>query len=502
MKPVLKALLLIITLLSTGVNASGRNLTLADNYFAEKKYTQALAEYISLTKIGNPKAYYQLGVIHHNGFWVKKNFLESIIWFSLAAEYDYKDAGDIVKKLIAQVSAEQQPKVNKLIEVYIAKFGKSSVNKKYYPIINDKSIGFKINIVDNTDKYVTSDVTHLNSDPEPEDEDTFNSSIGSDDFDSFSDSSIDTARSTESLDDLLNTPYFIVVDYDIAKDGSRRNLTPIESFGLIDKVLYSLKSTSITTPTFKDEPISFLDRTYKGLADYTKAEFKNKQSTLYYRIRKKQIRFQNNDKLTSVEKYKYASLLMNITWLPSTDEQINQLLKESAQDGVVLAQLEYGLKLYREQEDIKSALYWISKAAQQTNRRAEFTLGKILLDSPWVIRDENKALIWLESAAKKQHIPSIKKVIELKLLAKDKTLHNTKEANEYLDNMSETQNMDPIYHYLRAIAYTQDESRQLGTAFQHMRKAISLASDLNWDITEWNDWLERWGQGRVTVQDL
>jgi hypothetical protein len=62
--------------------------------------------------------------------------------------------------------------------------------------------------------------------------------------------------------------------------------------------------------------------------------------------------------------------------------------------------------------------------------------------------------------------------------------------------------MDPIYHYLRAIAYTKDESRQLGTAFQHMRKAISLASNLNWDVTEWNDWLIRWGQGRVTVQDL
>jgi len=503
MRSILQVLILAIILLSPEINASGRNLPLADHYFSENKYEQALTEYMSITQIGNPKAYYQLGVIHHNGFWVEKNFLESIVWFSLAAEYNYEDAKDIVKKLVSQVSVKQQPKVAELIATYIDKFGKEAINKKYYPIINDQNIGFKVNLIDETDQYVASDETRLNDDIDLEDEYTSNFfDEDNDDLNSFDDSTLDIGSSQQSLDNVLNTPYFLVVDYDVAKDGSRRNLTPIESFGSIDNILYSLKSINITEPTFKEEPISFLDRTHKGIADYTKSEFRDKQRKLYYRIRKNFAKFKNNDKLTPVEKYKYASLLMNVTWLTSTNKQINQLLSDSSEAGVVLAQLEYGLKLYREQEDIESAIYWISKAAQQTNQKAEYTLGKILLDSPWVVRDEAKALAWLESAAKKRHIPSIKKVTELKLLAVDKSLRNAKEANEYLDNMSETKDIDPIYHYLRAIAYTKDESRQLSAAFKHMRRAIYLAGNLNWDVTEWNDWLVRWGQGRVTVKDL
>jgi TPR repeat protein len=502
MKSVSLILIFAVTLLSTTVYSSGRNLPLADHYFAENEYQQALAEYISIASIGNPRAYYQLGVMHHNGLGVEENFLESIVWFSLAAEYDFKDANDIVRKLLAQVSPEQQTKISEIIATYITKFGKNSVNRKYYPTINDQNIGFKIKITDNTERYF-DDEDHIDNEADMEDEETFNDLFDdSDESDVFSDPGLDISRSTQSLDDILNAPYFLVVDYDIAKDGSRRNLTPIESFGRIDKVLYSLETINISEPTFKEETISFLDRTYKGLAYNTKREFREKQPKLYYRIRKKNSKFKNADKLNPVEKYKYASLLMNVTWLESTDEQINQLLRESAEEGVKLAQLEYGLKLYREQTEIKSAIDWITKAAQQTERRAEYTLGKILLDSPWVVRDEAKALMWLESAAKKKHMPSMHKVAELKLLATDKSLRNIKEANEYLAQMSKTQNMDPIYHYLRAIAYTSDESRQLGTAFQHMRKAISLADDLNWDTTAWNDWLMQWGQGRVTVQDL
>jgi TPR repeat protein len=496
-----KALVLTVTLLSTTINASGRNLPLADKYFAEKKYEQALSEYISITKVGNPRAYYQLGVIHHNGYWVEKDFLESLIWFSLAAEHNYEDASDIVQKLLSQVSTKQRAQVDDIISGYISKFGKKSIEEQHYPIIDKQSIGFKVNLIDNTEHLVTGD-TRMDENVYFEDNSSFNFRMDEEDLeDDFPGLGLGVGPKL-SLDDLLNTPYFLIVDYDVAKDGSRRNLTTVESFGFIDKVLYSLKSTSITEPTFKDEPISFLDRSYKGLAYYTKNEFRDKQNILYKRIRKKYLKFKNKDNLTPLEKYQYASLLMNVTWLKSTDNQINQLLKESSKAGILVAQLEYGLKLYRDQEDIESAIYWISKAAQKTDRKAEYTLGKILLDSPWVVRDEAKALTWFESAAKKHHMPSMKKLTELKLLATDKSLRSTKEANQYLDELSKTQNMDPIYHYLRAIAYTKDESRQLGTAFQHMRRAISLASNLNWDVTEWNDWLLRWGQGKVTVQDL
>lgn len=41
--------------------------------------------------------------------------------------------------------------------------------------------------------------------------------------------------------------------YEVAKKGSRRNLRSIESFGVIDKVLHSLKSINVTWLTSTDE---------------------------------------------------------------------------------------------------------------------------------------------------------------------------------------------------------------------------------------------------------
>ncbi|WP_158968117.1 SEL1-like repeat protein [Paraglaciecola sp. L3A3] len=500
MKIISRALILTGTiLLSAGLNA--RDLLLADHYFAEKKYELALKEYKLIADVGNPRAYYQLGVIHFNGFWVETNFLESLIWFSLAAEQDYKDSKQLVEKLFAQISVKQKEQVANIVADYLLNFGKTSVTDKFYPSINEINLGKKVVVVDNSDRFI-GDLAGDEQDT-AEEFDELAGFADSDDLgfsDQFNTAVDPLGISVGSSAASLNLPYFLIVDYDIETDGSRRNLVPVTSYGYIKDILYTISSTGVAEPTLEQQPVPFIGRSYQGSASYGKSLFRDKTPILYRRIRRLALQLQNQS--TPIGKYQYAHTLMSYTWLNATDEKINQLLKESSEAGVIQAQLEYGLKLYRDQDDIKSAVKWILEAAKQTNTEAEYRLGKILLNSPWVIKDEKKAVMWLESAANKRHVAAIKDVVYLRLLADDQSLRNTKEAIRLLDGLTETQNRDPVYHYLRAVSHTKSETRQLSTAFKHMRTAISLANDLDWNTDEWQAWLQQWTEGVVTVQDL
>jgi TPR repeat protein len=495
MKAISRALICGATLLlSVGVNA--RDLIMADHYFGQQKYELALKEYISIADIGNPRAYYQLGVMHHNGYWVEKNFLESLIWFSLAAEQDYEDSKQLVEGLFAEISDEQRKQVADIIADYLIKFGKVSVTNKYYPTINKQNLDKKIVVVDNSDRFFEIDpMVHAgNADESVE--------IIEDFFESDEEISEDPLFNTDDLPQYSssNLPYFLIADYDIATDGSRRNVSASTKFGYIRDAMYKISSIGVTQPTIEEQPVAFIGRTYQGMASYGKSLFRDKSPILFRRIRRYALQLEKQS--TPLSKYQYAHLLMSYTWLNASDEKINQLLQESSEAGLAQAQLEYGLKLYRDQDDIKSAIYWLLEAAKQTNKEAEYRLGKILLNSPWVRKDEPKSLKWLESAAKKGHIAAIKEVVQLRLLANDESLRNTKEAIRHLDGLSESQSREPFYHYLRAISYTKTEPRQLSSAFKHMRTAISLANDLNWNTDQWQAWLREWSQGVVTVQDL
>ena len=96
------------------------------------------------------------------------------------------------------------------------------------------------------------------------------------------------------------------------------------------------------------------------------------------------------------------------------------LLKRSPDSGYTPAQFEYGMLLYRDQKDIKLAIALISKAAQKGFTQTEYRLGRLILDSPWIIRDEKRALFWLELAAQKAHVGASLKPVKLNCYLKIK----------------------------------------------------------------------------------
>jgi TPR repeat protein len=222
---------------------------------------------------------------------------------------------------------------------------------------------------------------------------------------------------------------------------------------------------------------------------------------LYNYIRRKAVKFSKSDLPEDV--YKHAMVLMSFPWLNQEDGDVDKLLQSAAEQGHAPAKFEYGLKLYREQKDIKQAIYWISQATKQGNSRAQYRLARILLDSPWVVNDAKKALFWLQKASKQNHHPAKLMLAEVKLLAKDDNLHDVDSAQLYLHELSDEQESNPQYHYLQAIAYAKVEPRQLSQAVIYIREAIALGEYYNWNVEAWEQQLIRWTSGgSVTIQEL
>lgn len=126
----------------------------------------------------------------------------------------------------------------------------------------------------------------------------------------------------------------------------------------------------------------------------------------------------------------------------------------------------------------------------------------MLLDSPWVVHDEAKALFWFERAASHGHIAAKLKLAELKMLAQSQTLHDLPGANQYLSDIADNQSDNPEYKYLKAIALSKEENRDFPAAVKMLRSAIIQGNGLNWDVTPWQKLLAKWTSGgSVTITD-
>lgn len=492
-----------IVLLSLSTVVLASNILEADQHFTQEDYEKAMVQYQAAAEIGNPRAYFQMGVMHHRGLGTEVDNVKALIWFSLAAEHGFESAADIVEQLMAMTPAAEQARMQAYITAFQQQYGQSRVGAKYYPVINKANLSAKVNFGGDTQLSAQHNIVdeHFEADSfafeddfdtgfEYDEDDGFNQNV--DGFGSFS---------AASHDEFFNKPYFLVVDYDIAPDGSRRDPVPVQTMGATGDGLYQLATSSVPQPKFMDQGINFIARSHLGIANYDKHRIKESHSYIYTRYRRLAIKYAEGE--TPEEQYRYAVMLMNFTWLKREEGEVDSLLESAALAGHPQAQFDYGLKLYREQTDPEQALFWLTKAGKEGITGAEYRLGRILLDSPWVIEDETKALFWLNAAAEKNHTVAIRKVAELKLLANDSSLHDIDGASRYLSQIADTQAQNPEYHYLRAISYKNMKPRQLSKAVTHINEAIDLGEDFNWDVSQWQQLLAKWtSRGSVTVQGV
>ncbi|WP_017445091.1 tetratricopeptide repeat protein [Gayadomonas joobiniege] len=487
----------------SGINMLHANIFKGDKFYAEKNYPMALEEYKKSAEIGSPPAYYQLGTMYYKGQGVKKNNINALIWFSLAAEYQFNDSESALSQMLAALPEEQRLYVEQLVAAFQKRFGKQVIQSKYYPELITANLASKITFGGQGElatQYETlNEIFAMQTDIEIE-TDSFDfggsSGFGEADFnDGFSDTG-DT-NSPDPLDNLFNRPYLLIADYDVAPDGSVRNIVPVQSIGFTRRAEEELQTLTLPKPNFNGQFVNFVNRTGMGFANYDKFQMADEMPAFYDRMRRIARKTKNSDKAEDI--YKYAMVLKLFPWIRQEEGEAMKKLEQAANLEHPRAQYEYGLTLYREQNNVAKGIHWISSAAKYGLDTAEYRLGHILHTSPYVVNDEKKALFWYQLAAEKNHQPAMLKSAELKLLANDPSLHDQKGAIDLLAAVANDQNYNPSYHYLYAVSRIKGEYRNFREVVQHMRRAIDLGEDLNWDVSAWEKQLDSWTTGRVTI---
>lgn len=493
----------------------------ADDLYQKKNYEQAHLAYLDAAKTGSPYVYYQLGTIYYNGKGTQTNILSALLWFSLAAEYKFNDSEQIVKQLKNSIDKKHLSEVEGLINNFKKKYGKQHIEKTYLPELNTDNLDKKITFGgegvhdtknDPTDKlFGSTSSSRKISDDEYDQIDDLTADDPFEAFNQFEEGDI-FGEGEDENDELipdappqknpLDLPYLVTIDYDVAPDGSIRNISKIHAEGRpgnIDTAIYNYSVLTLAKPTFKGNRVSFINRGHIGIHRYDLMQIRGKHKNIYDWIRRTIKKYKAND--SSQDRYKQAMFLLYYPWFPREEGTVESLLKELSEKGHAMSQYEYGLYLYREQIDPAQAIKWLSLASQYGVTNAQYYLAKFLQESPWVVKDEAKALFWYEQAAKKGHPTATLKSAELKLLATDETLRNQAEAIEILNNIESSQNKNPDYSYLVAISHLNGEFRDFPKVIKYLRMAISRGHTLNWDVTKWEDQLAQWTTGTVTIND-
>lgn len=456
----------------------------AEEYYTAKNFKLAKASYLDAAKVGNPYAYYRLATMNLKGLGTDKDAIKALIYFSFAAEYDFHDSKSLVEKILSKMPTQERLNIQKILNKLLSEGGKKYISRKYLPELAANKLANKITF-DGKAQLELDDFELDLADNDFLDD----SEYGMDDEDSLD---MDFSFTTSSEP-------FVIIDFDLAPDGSVRNILEVQRDGRATALLDQFSQYSLAKPTIQHETVEFVARVNLGIASYDQYTLRRINVQMYKSLLRQSEKLKASSSLT--DRFQYAQLLQYFGWLEQYVGEANEQLKALAEDGLPDAMYEYGLKLYREQDDIEQAIDWIVQASTYGLVKAESRLGKFLISSPWVQKDETKALFWLESAAKKGDVSATLKAAELRLFAQDKALRNFSLALEYLTKINEQQKRNPEYYYLLSQAYRFGEQRNFPLVIQHLERAISIAERVNWDIEPWQTLLAKLTVGRVYISE-
>ena len=482
MSRLIVVLCLSLSIASVSISAFASDVLTADRYYGEGQYELAREAYLEASKIGNPRAYYQLATMYYKGVGVEKDVISGLIYFALAAEYDFFNSKSILDSTLNTLPESSRAAFLDAITEYKSKHGKAMVDKAYFPEIDTDQLGKFVTFDGKPkleDKFFSDDALGVNSDSNIALESLLD---GSDEVSTF------LLTSTQEP--------LVILDVDIAPDGIIRHVVEVQKSGsLANGLINDIVLFPKQKPEFQDENIDFVGRIFGGAAVHNKFTLLKENEGLYREIIKQVKRLKRAEALN--DRYQYAVALLNFKWIKQEEDEAETLLLEIARDGHPAAMYEYGMLLYREQRSIPEAVYWISQASKYGLVRAEYRLGKILHSSPWVKRDDKKALLWLESAFEQGHVQAGIRAAAIKLTSKDASAKDVDGAVSLLAELQGKHKNNPEYYYLLGLSFRDRAERDFSKLKSNLSTAIFRGKLLNWDVSEWQAMLTGITTGNV-----
>lgn len=416
-------------------------------------YERAFKDYRELAELGQSRAQHNLAVMYATGQGVRQSDINAFAWASLAAE-----GGDATAKpLVEQLRPLLAPGSEKIAADIAAPFSRTALNERLMPNLED--------VGEDRDRCHIVKPGTLEYPPEAKRQ---------------------------------GIQGEVTVEMTVLADGSTRNPRIVSAVptGAFEDSVRFMALRLRWRPGAPASTAIHCQMLYRFQMDLSKAAYPNLES--YMRAtRNKAEAGDTQSELT------YGLLLAGLPQLGRPKSEAVPWFLKAAQAGSRTGQYMIGTSLLFGMgcrcEENKGEV-WLRKAAEADQSSAQVTLASYALRGSPDEKNTRMAHVWLERAAASGDHDGLYYLSALLAATPVATLRDPKRALTLLDKVRGEERDNPTAVEVRAAALA--ASGGFSDAVKKERKAISMASALQWDLVPLNERLERYQAGQPWYGNL
>jgi len=384
------------------------DIFLAKQALEQGNFQHAERHLQSVAEVGNDEAQYALGLLYYQGKLGKVDKINGFAWMFVATAYEHPIAAEFANQIFHELKTPEQLEAKNLAVELVSKYGPESLYESVYPHLMDKKI---------PDQTITQSAIETSR------EEIFSDNLAL--IDTKARANNARVEQIQELISRLNQGYrhnafdnleklrmedesgLVIIKHDVNKFGDVIDPQVIFSWphSRFDEIMLEYTKKRKFTPAKQGGEVI----EQFGLIDIRRVgqTAPNSYRTAYPQEHRaflsiKKLALEQGD-LSA--KYQLANLLRAYGDIIAAEQPVTyqELLKELAGKGFVLAQFDYAQYLIYQERNLDIGLGWLVKAVKAGHNEAEKRMADILSKPPseYLVRDHQKAKFWYERAKTK-----------------------------------------------------------------------------------------------------
>lgn len=420
--------------------------------YADRQYEPAYHEFKRLAQLGNKRAQFNLGVMYLNGEFVEQNKFKAYAWGKLSEHSEKPEFSQLSHMLENEFSADQLAQAKNTFLKINSEYGDEKIYSKLSPIVYQASENttqnkaqFKLNIISRKAPRFPKEAYY-------------------DRIQGWT-----TVGFEVHPDGTVRNPYVI--------DAYPENTFENETLKAVRNFKFDVQFEPQVTP-FVVQARQTIEYSLENIANPDKLR-------RYYDERLQQLRelaAQGSAKAQYLYAIAASSNILNED-NKITQQEVNQWLLKSAQNGHIEAQYHLGKNILRGkgcQIEKQKGIDWIVYAAEQGHPRSSRMAYSLLTEYNNLNNTNQPAEHWLRRAAEKGDADAQIDYAAFLVKQADSEPDDLKLARELLEKQSDLRDKTVKWYQVSASIYQQQgESKK---AKKEQKKAAKLAKKLGWEI--------------------
>lgn len=459
----LGAPLLLVVALMAPARAGAGDLYSASAEYKKGDYAQALSDYLTLAKLGQPQAQFNVAIMYKTGRGVDPSDIHAYAWATLAAENGQAGA----KELADKIRPDLAPGSEQIAGWFTAPYTPAVLAKRLLPQTVPANSG-----ATEAQRKWFKECAPVTVYPWVYPDDANDKGMEGNVFIAYTLMSDGRARLPRVILDVPQGVFAAAARKGILNDGFAPRppgSSPIQCVSFYHFIMG--RNTSVAD--------------YLGLSAYVDKARRSAQAG------------------DPAAQLMYGMLLVGLPQLRKSSNAGLPWFLRAAQAGIPQAQFEVGYSLLIGigcAPDQGKAIQWLSMAADQNDPNAEVTLATSAMSGSQGFGDMAQAKGWLEKAAAQGNLDAELYLAALLAAAPDPGLRDPKRALGMLQQGFDHISGDPTAFEVRAAA--QAAEGDFADAVESERHAMSKAHHLRWDLSPLQARLTLYQAGKPWFGDL